>query len=161
MSEKMTRWGIGPLFAFLSVSYGLITVSATYLFKPFFEIGIVPHRVLVIAGSFAMATGIVFFIRAAAAVHSAYNAGVLVTDGVYRFCRHPLYAAWVVLIVPGIALVMNSWLGLTVPVFMYALLCVLVKREEQYLENKFGGTYLEYKNRVPIILPLGRARKTI
>jgi protein-S-isoprenylcysteine O-methyltransferase Ste14 len=85
----------------------------------------------------------------------AYNAGELITGGVYRCCRHPVYSSWVVFIVPGIALLVGSWIGLTTPIFMYFILRVLVKIEEAYLENLFGSKYLEYKKKVPCILPIG------
>lgn len=79
----------------------------------------------------------------------------LATDGVFRCCRHPVYASFVVFLVPGIFLILNSWLGLTTPIFMYTILCILVRKEEKYLENVFGVEYVEYKKRVPIILPYG------
>jgi protein-S-isoprenylcysteine O-methyltransferase Ste14 len=46
-------------------------------------------------------------------------------------------------------------LGLTAPPFMYFLLRKLVTKEEIYLENVFGSEYLDYKNRVPCIIPIG------
>lgn len=85
----------------------------------------------------------------------AYNADALVTNGIFRCCRHPLYASWVVFIVPGIVLLANSWIGLTTPVVMYFLLRSLVKAEERYLESVFGSDYLDYKSVVPCILPYG------
>ena len=60
-----------------------------------------------------------------------------------------------IFIVPGTILLINSWIGLTVPLFMYFLLRVLVKKEELYLEKRFGAGYLKYKDKVPCILPYG------
>ena len=90
----------------------------------------------------------------------AYNADELVTDGIYKCCRHPLYASWVVFFVPGIVLIVNSWLGLTTPIFMYFILCRLVKKEEIYLESVFGSEYIHYKRKVPWILPVGRLKQS-
>lgn len=57
--------------------------------------------------------------------------------------------------VPGIVLVVNSWIGLTTPIFMYLILRKLVKKEEIYLESVFGSEYFDYKKKVPCILPYG------
>ena len=89
----------------------------------------------------------------------AYNSDSLVTRGIYGCCRHPLYSAWVVFIVPGIVLLVNSWIGLTAPFFMYLLLRKLVIQEEIYLERMFGPKYIDYKIKTPCILPFGYLKK--
>jgi protein-S-isoprenylcysteine O-methyltransferase Ste14 len=155
MNEKMSRWGIGPVFASLSIGYGIIILAISRFYQPIFQIDFIPHRLLVILGVALIAAGVPFFIRSVSTVTRAYNADALVTDGVFRCCRHPLYASWVVFIVPGIILLSNSWIGLTTPIFMYLLLSKLVRKEEVYLESIFGSEYVDYKRKVPCILPYG------
>jgi hypothetical protein len=46
----MSRWGVGPVFAFLSSLYGTTTIFITYFFHPFFKIGIISETVLMIVG---------------------------------------------------------------------------------------------------------------
>jgi len=69
----------------------------------------------------------------------------IVTSGPFRFSRNPLYVAGSFLYL-GLTLVFNSgWpLGLFVPMFVI-LDWGIVRREERYLEKKFGDTYLAYK----------------
>ncbi|MBN1849776.1 MAG: isoprenylcysteine carboxylmethyltransferase family protein [Deltaproteobacteria bacterium] len=155
MKEKMSRWGVGPTFAFWSITYGIIMLVITRYFHPVFEIPIVPPRLLSILGIALMLIGISFFIISVKTVMKAYNADLLVTQGIFRCCRHPLYCSWVVFIVPGIVLTVNSWIGLTTPVFMYILLSRLVIREEIYLEQAFGSEYVNYQKTVPCIWPVG------
>ncbi len=155
MTEKISRWGVGPVFAFWSVGYGIIMLAISRWFAPVFEINFIPRRVVMGVGIALLAIGVPFFIRSVKTVMKAYNADRLVIDGTFKYCRHPLYASWVVFLVPGIVLLANSWLGLTTPVFMYAVLRSLVGKEEVYLESVFGQEYLEYKNKVPCILPYG------
>jgi protein-S-isoprenylcysteine O-methyltransferase Ste14 len=155
MKEKMSRWGIGPIFASLSIGYGMITLTISRYFHPAFQIGLVPYWLLSILGIALILIGVPFFIIPIKKVTHAYNANALVTDGIFRCCRHPLYASWVVFIVPGIFFLINSWIGLTTPIFMYFILRLLVRKEETYLESVFGSKYLEYKKNVPCILPVG------
>jgi len=131
-----------------------MTVISRY-YHLLFKIEFIQEYILFLAGIILIVIGIPFYIISARVVMKAYNADELITGSIYRFCRHPLYASWVIFIVPGIVLLINSWIALTVPIFMYILLCILVKKEELYLENRFGTEYLKYKNKVPCILPYG------
>ncbi len=155
MTGKMTLRGVGPKFAALSAIYGMTTVIVNWHFYPFFQIDTVPYWILLMLGILFILIGVPFLITAILTVARAYRTNKLVTDGIYKFCRHPLYAAWVVFIVPGIVLLVSSWIGLTVPIFMYFILRILVQEEEAYMESVFGSEYLEYKKNVPCILPVG------
>ncbi|MEJ2221396.1 MAG: isoprenylcysteine carboxylmethyltransferase family protein [Desulfobacterales bacterium] len=155
MEGKISRWGVGPIFAALSLGYGMVALAISRYFYPVFQIGFLPDGFLYILGIVLIVIGAPFFLISVIAVMHAYNADALVTNGIYRYCRHPLYASWVVFIVPGIVLLMKDWIGLTVPIFMYFILRKLVKKEELFLENVFGSEYREYKKNVRCILPIG------
>ena len=155
MQEKMSRWGVGPVFASLSIGYGLLMAVISRYFYPAFRMNFAPEWLLSILGMALIVFGGVFFVVSVKTIMRAYNADKLVTDGIFRCCRHPLYASWVVFIVPGIVFLINSWIGLTAPIFMYYLLRALVKKEEVYLETVFGAEYRKYTKRVPCILPVG------
>lgn len=157
----MTRWGVGPMFASLSIIYGLFMIMLSRHFEPLLEINFIPHRLLATVGILLILIGIPFNIVAIVIVTRAFNAGNLVTGGIFGMCRHPLYAAWVVFIVPGIMLLVNSWIGLTTPPVMYFILRILVKKEEIYLEKMFGDKYLAYKKRVPAVLPIGWLKSNV
>ncbi len=159
MKEKMSRWGVGPVFAVLSITYGIVVLAISRYFEPLFQFPLIPEGVLRILGIVLIVIGIPFFIISVITVMKAYNADGLVTSGVYSCCRHPLYGAWVVFIVPGIVFIANSWLGLTAPVLMYFLLKRLVISEENYLQSVFGTEYVAYQKRVPTVLPYGRLKK--
>ena len=91
------------------------------------------------------------------ALLQAYNRDTLVTTGVYAICRNPLYANIIFTLLPAIALVCNSWLMLTSSVVMYILTRLCIRREEVYLENRFGQAYLDYRKRTNALFPtIGR-----
>jgi protein-S-isoprenylcysteine O-methyltransferase Ste14 len=72
----------------------------------------------------------------------------IVSHGLYRFSRNPMYLGfglWTL----GIALLLNSaWMLLAVPIGLVLTDRLVIAREEQYLERKFGEEYLRYKRGV-------------
>ena len=70
---------------------------------------------------------------------------VIVRTGPYRFSRNPIYLAFSVFQL-GIAIWVNSvWLLATLVGAVALIHYVVIRREEQYLERKFGAQYLDYK----------------
>jgi protein-S-isoprenylcysteine O-methyltransferase Ste14 len=81
----------------------------------------------------------------------------LITDGVYRYIRHPMYAAHLLW---GIAqaMMLHNWiagLSLVVPVLPQYLL--RVEDEEAMMIERFGTEYREYMQRTGRVLPRLRA----
>ena len=123
-------------------------------------IGFIPAVVAVICGVVLVALGVLLWVVSLNALHRAYSAGRLVTDGVYAYVRHPIYAAFIVLIVPGIVVALRSLPGLTIPIFMYVVFRALIGAEENYLRAAFGEQYETYHRRVGAVFPrLGRFRE--
>lgn len=72
----------------------------------------------------------------------------LFTGGPYKFTRHPYYIG-AILAGVGIYFQLNYWLAfLMIPVIFFIL--YVIKKEDNFLEKKFGGTYSEYKKKVGI-----------
>lgn len=153
--EKMSILGIGKHFVFFSILYGFIAFVLKYYFNPSFQIKLFPISFLYILGSILIAVGVAFYITSVFFLTKAFRSNKLVTTGPYSICRHPLYTSWVIFIVPGVCLLMKSWILLTIPIFMYIILSNLIKKEEIYLENVFGAEYNDYQKNIPLILPYG------
>jgi len=72
-----------------------------------------------------------------------------ISTGPYFYSRNPMYFAATVVFV-GIAILFNSWWLLVASVVQFAILHYgVVKREERYLQTRFGKSYHDYKKRVP------------
>ena len=72
----------------------------------------------------------------------------VVSDGVYRFTRNPLYLA-LLHVYAAVALFTDALWPFALWVVMLPVLTRgIVEREERYLERKFGQPYLDYKSRV-------------
>jgi protein-S-isoprenylcysteine O-methyltransferase Ste14 len=69
----------------------------------------------------------------------------IVRAGPYRFSRNPIYVAFSLLQL-GIAIWANSvWLLATLVIAIALMQFIVIRREEEYLERRFGAVYLEYK----------------
>jgi protein-S-isoprenylcysteine O-methyltransferase Ste14 len=76
----------------------------------------------------------------------------LVTDGPYRYLRHPRYLG-IILFTTGISLVFRSWLTL---IFIAVLTLVLIWRihdEEALLHQEFGPDWEAYSQRSWRLIP--------
>lgn len=72
----------------------------------------------------------------------------LVTRGPYAYSRNPMYVGWA-LICLGIACVVNSiWIMIIFPGAGVYHHFVDVRKEETFLEQRFGARYREYRKNV-------------
>jgi protein-S-isoprenylcysteine O-methyltransferase Ste14 len=72
----------------------------------------------------------------------------IVRTGPYRVSRNPIYLAFC-LFQLGIASWVNStWLIATLVAAVALMACIVIPREERYLERRFGADYLDYKRSV-------------
>jgi protein-S-isoprenylcysteine O-methyltransferase Ste14 len=77
----------------------------------------------------------------------------LVTNGLYRLCRNPMYVGNL-LMVAGLAMASNSLTCLLVFIPLYIFVyTAIVAAEEAFLRNKFGAAYDQYAADVPRWLP--------
>lgn len=84
---------------------------------------------------------------------SAYkkSTGNLVTGGLYKFIRHPIYTGIVVSYV-GMELLAGSWLWVSM-LFFVVPFYFQAKKEEKFLEKKFGQKYREYVGETKMFVP--------
>jgi protein-S-isoprenylcysteine O-methyltransferase Ste14 len=77
----------------------------------------------------------------------------LITDGPYRWLRHPAYTG-MVLVYMGIALALGTWLGAVITTgFMLAATVYRIRVEEQVLIETFGNEYRDYMKRTWRLFP--------
>jgi protein-S-isoprenylcysteine O-methyltransferase Ste14 len=77
----------------------------------------------------------------------------LVTTGVYRLIRHPMYASFLLWSVLQILLLPN-WITGLAGVFGFCILyCARIRREEQLMLHKFGDEYRQYMTHTKRLVP--------
>ena len=85
------------------------------------------------------------FRRAGTAAEPWRPSTALVTGGVYRFTRNPMYLAMALLYL-GLALAVDSGVALVLFLPLLALVQAgVISREERYLEGRFGDEYRRYR----------------
>jgi protein-S-isoprenylcysteine O-methyltransferase Ste14 len=80
-----------------------------------------------------------------------YNAKALVTDGIYKYSRHPQYV--------GMSMIILAWMFAwpTIPTTIMGIILLLVyfrlsKTEEVELEKEFGEEYVKFKKTTPMFI---------
>ena len=76
----------------------------------------------------------------------------LIVSGPYALVRHPIYAGLLVAFV-GSALARGEWRGVLAVVVAWAALWRKLRLEEQWMAERFGDRYLDYRRRVPALVP--------
>ena len=113
-----------------------------------------------VSGAVVMLAGLWLFWRSHADLGDSWSVTLelnadhrLVTEGVYRHVRHPMYASFLVL-GAGQALLVANWIaGLSGLAAVALLMAVRLPREEAMMIDRFGEQYRDYRRRVGAIVP--------
>lgn len=84
------------------------------------------------------------------------GAPVLVTWGPYKWVRNPLYAGNAIMGLGWSLMVGWGWVIAFVIAFMLLYSMIIIPAEEEFLADKFGAEYTEFKKRVPQLIPYPR-----
>ncbi len=105
---------------------------------------------LALAGAAIEVAGAISFLRVRTTVNpmKPHRTSSLVTSGMYRYSRNPMYAGQLLLLV-GWAVYLSSFWALAGPLaFVLYLNRFQIEPEERALSATFGATYSEYRMRV-------------
>jgi len=130
----------------------LLVMAALHLFLPVARFVEPPYSYLgaipLVGGIVMAATASSAFRRAGTPVLPFERSTALVTTGLYRVTRNPMYLG-MLLILAGVALLSGSASTLLpIPVFAWAIQRNFIVGEERFLEEIFGARYLDYKRQV-------------
>lgn len=84
--------------------------------------------------------------------------GELVTQGIYKFVRHPQYTGFM-LMIAGFLIQWPTIITLVMAPILVIMYARLAKTEEKKMVELFGEKYIEYRNKVPAFIPI-RLRKS-
>jgi protein-S-isoprenylcysteine O-methyltransferase Ste14 len=148
------------------VTVGCMLLPLVYLFTPWLSFA--DYRLPAWApwcGTAVMAFALWLFWRSHADLGQNWSISLeirqghtLVTNGVYRSIRHPMYASiWLFGLAQGLMLAnwLAGWSAFAAFAVMYF---VRTPREEQLMLERFGDAYREYMRRTGRLFPRGAAR---
>jgi len=73
----------------------------------------------------------------------------LVVDGIFGWLRNPMYVGGTLFLVGLAILIASDWMLVVTAIFDVVIHFGVVRREEHYLEAKFGDAYRNYMRSVP------------
>lgn len=145
----------------LALAWVGFLVPLIWIASPVFSFAEYPARTgPFVAGVTCLVIGLWLFYRSHADLGTNWSITLelreqhrLITDGVYRRIRHPMYSA-LALYSLGQALVIPNWVAGCSNVVAFALLFVLrVGAEEKMMAEQFGAEYTAYTARTKRLVP--------
>lgn len=133
-------WGFFLLMIGLHFLFPLMKV----IVSPYNYIGIL----LLIIGLLFNVWSSNFFNRVKTTVKPFEESSCLVTEGLFKYSRHPMYFGMLLALV-GLFTLLGSITPLfVIPVFVWVFTKKFILIEEKALQEKFGEDYLKYKIKV-------------
>jgi protein-S-isoprenylcysteine O-methyltransferase Ste14 len=151
--KAMNRYGTGTLLYRATILYALLALLYDTILVAAFCDRLVPEHLGYPLGAVLCGLGLAVYALGILAVYRAIDERRLATRGVFALVRHPLYAAWVWCIVPGVALMHGTPLVLTTPVVAAVFSRLCIDHEEAQLVERFGEAYQRYRERVGGLFP--------
>lgn len=153
MNERMSILGIGPKMAVFTIPYFIITIFLSSWYPHLFNMYFIPRVITLTFGIALLVIGLAFYILTVRTFLAEFKTGNLITKGTFSLCRNPIYATFMLFIIPAVSLLINSWLSLTSSVLIYIVFKILIRREYDYLRGRFGEEYDKYEKRVNEVFP--------
>jgi len=141
--------GEGDRIAILTLPLAAIGLGANHLWPSAFHMGWgAAGKVLGIA---CVAIGVPLWLTSAVQILLFVPKGRLITTGPFALMRHPLYTSVALLVLPGLGLLFDSWIGFAIGIVLYSSSRLFAPNEERELAARFPQEYAAYRKR--IVLP--------
>ena len=132
----------------------LILTSLVYFSSTKLESIYLPYRqtvsvLILIIGIVVIISRVFDFIKSKTTVNPVkfQNVNRLVTTGIYKYSRNPMYLGMILIIISTTVYYLN-FLSIFSPLIFYIWINKFqISREEIFLEDKFGNEYLKYKSK--------------
>jgi protein-S-isoprenylcysteine O-methyltransferase Ste14 len=152
--NKLNPLGIGPKIAIILLPWLAASIILSRMPEKYFEYITGNSHILHISGIVLMVVGLVFYFATARLLLKGLKETRLITSGPFSICRNPLYVSLLLLIIPALSIILNSWLVMTSSLVGFILFKLFIKSEDKELEKFFGEDYLKYKRETPEFFPL-------
>jgi protein-S-isoprenylcysteine O-methyltransferase Ste14 len=108
--------------------------------------------VLLVTGLIVFGWAFIFIKHAILGLDNS-ESNILITNGPYKFVRHPIYLGMIISL-SGVALILRSWPGIIIVLIIFIPSVIYrIKNEENYLLERYKEQWREYYNNTPAFIP--------
>jgi len=130
--------------AIVSIAFHFVMPVVIFIYYPFNLLGIVP----IVFGSVLNLWADHIFKKASTTVKPFEKPSVLIVDGPFRWCRHPMYLGMLTILL-GISILCGSITSFIGSIAFWVIIRIrFVPLEEQSMMEAFGNEYRKYERRV-------------
>jgi protein-S-isoprenylcysteine O-methyltransferase Ste14 len=140
--------GSGDRIMSLTLPFLVVGVVANIIWPHVFTLGFGLGGL--IAGIALLAVGVPVWLSSVALVLINVPKKKLITAGAFALLLHPMYTSVGLLVLPGVGLLLDSWVGAAIGVALYVSSRIFAPREDEILAKVFPTEYPEYRKRVLI-----------
>ncbi len=126
----------------------VIGITANLLLPRAFQLGLASAGLVL--GGVLLTLGIPLWFTSAVQILLCVPKGKLITRGPFALMIHPLYTSVALLVVPGVGLLCDSWLGFALGLVLYVESRRFAPSEERELTERFPDEYPAYRKQVPL-----------
>ncbi len=142
MNKLKKIFGVGPFGAIISLAIlAFLGLVDQLLGHPILTTNVMLLR---IAGGLLILLGFCLHIWTFLVLRDWWINNNICKTGPFNYVRHPMYSAWIILIVTGLSLCLNSWILLLWPLLIHPIWHMIVVKEEKIMEKTFGIEYQTY-----------------
>ena len=154
--RERTWGGIGPKLALITLPYVVLSIVVMQRDPTFLALTFLNPDAAGLAGGLLLAVGCVFWSWAAIVFLTDFKKGELIARGPYGLCRNPIYASFIVFLLPALSLMVRSGMILTIDLALYINFKIAIHGERLPLQQTFGEQYDAYSRRVNELFPFPR-----
>lgn len=156
MKEKMTLGGVGPGIALISLPYTLLAIYVHNSSPTLPQMSFLTPFLSKAIGFTLIILGLLFYLATIYVFMADFKKQILITRGPYKWCRNPIYATWIVFVIPGLAILFHSLIILSIAVVVYINFKAAIHGEYRVLRQNFGDSYEVYEKSVNELFPFPR-----
>jgi protein-S-isoprenylcysteine O-methyltransferase Ste14 len=138
--------GSGDKIGLLVLPFLIVGLALAILIPP--SIALPQSDAVRVVGIVLLVPGIVIWAWSAVLILTNVPRRKLITGGPFRLVKHPLYTGVALLVLPGLGLILGTWLGIAFGIILYAASRAFSPEEERTLSKEFGAAWDEYAESV-------------
>jgi protein-S-isoprenylcysteine O-methyltransferase Ste14 len=144
-----TLVGSGDRIGLFTLPFLVVGLVFNLVYPSVFDVG-GPATALRVVSAIVLGAGVAVWAWSVGLILTKVPRGELVTSGPYAVVKHPLYTGVALLVLPGLGLLLDTWLGAALGIVMYLGVRLYAPAEEAELSKTFGAGWEAYRSAVKL-----------